>query len=156
VCDTETIATDEGVAMAAEMQTQRTSEASRRSGRPVRVVSAAAGAFFALSGIAAFVAPATFFEAAATFEPYNEHFVRDIGAFQLGLGAVLLLSVWIDDASVVALGGVGIGSLFHTVAHAIDHDLGGQPTVDIPFHGAVSIVLLAVAGVRWRSLRRER
>jgi uncharacterized protein YjeT (DUF2065 family) len=127
-----------------------------RAGGPVRAVAAAAGVFFVLAGAFAFVAPEAFFEAAATFEPYNEHFIRDIGAFQMGLGAVLLLSVWITDAAVVALGGVGIGSLVHAVGHVLDRDLGGTPAMDIPFHGALSIVLIGVAWVRWRSLPRVR
>jgi uncharacterized protein YjeT (DUF2065 family) len=141
---------------AEDVEARRTNRHGGRAGGAARGVAAAAGAFFVLAGAFAFLAPESFFEAAATFEPYNEHFIRDIGAFQLGLGAVLLLSVWIEDAGVVALGGVGIGSLVHTIGHVIDHDLGGQPAVDIPFHGALSIVLLAVAWVRWRSLHRTR
>lgn len=117
-----------------------------------RVVAGAAGVFFAVAGIAAFVAPAAFFEAAATFEPYNAHLIRDIGAFQVGLGVVLLLAVWIDDALVVTLGGAGVGSIVHSVGHVLDRHLGGTPMVDIPFFGALSVLLVAAALLRWRSL----
>lgn len=117
-----------------------------------RVVAGAAGVFFAAAGIAAFLAPAAFFEAAAAFEPYNAHFIRDIGAFQIGLGVVLLLSVWIGDALVVALGGVGIGSLVHSVGHVLDRHAGGTPMVDIPLLAALSVLLIAAALTRWRSI----
>lgn len=116
-----------------------------------RVVAGAAGAFFAAAGMAAFLAPAAFFEAAAAFEPYNAHLIRDIGAFQLGLGMVLLLSVWLRDALVVTLVGVGVGSLVHSVGHVLDRHLGGTPMVDIPFLAALSVLLLAAALLRWRS-----
>lgn len=116
-----------------------------------RVVAGAAGVFFVAAGIAAFVAPAVFFETAATFEPYNVHLIRDLGAFQVGLGVVLLLSLWSDDALVVALGGVGVGSLVHAVGHVLDRALGGTPMLDIPFFGALSVLLLAAALMRWRT-----
>jgi hypothetical protein len=63
------------------------------------------------------------------------------------------VAVWIEDALVAALAGVGTGSLVHTVGHVIDHDLGGAPGVDIPFFAVLSIVLIAVAALRWRTLR---
>lgn len=112
-----------------------------------------AGIFFAAAGIAAFLAPAAFFEAAAAFEPYNPHLIRDIGAFQIGLGVVLLLSVWFRDALIVALGGVGAGSLVHSVGHVLDRHLGGTPMVDIPVFGALSVLLLAAAWKRSGDLR---
>jgi multicomponent Na+:H+ antiporter subunit D len=54
------------------------------------------------------IAPTSFFEQAATFEPYNAHFIRDLGAFQIGLGAVLLLAAFSRDALLVALAGTTI------------------------------------------------
>lgn len=36
--------------------------------------------------------PNPFFEQLAWFEPYNQHFIQDIGAFQIGLGVVLLIA----------------------------------------------------------------
>jgi hypothetical protein len=126
----------------------------RRAERSAQIVAGAAGAFSVVAGVWAFAAPEAFFDAAATFSPYNEHLIRDIGAFQLGLGMILLLSIAVADAAVVALGGVGIGSLVHAVGHVIDRDLGGNPGVDIPFFGVLSLLLIAIAWVRWRSLRR--
>lgn len=119
-----------------------------------RIVTGLVGAVFLVAGLWAFFAPEPFFEAAATFEPYNAHFVRDIGAFQIGLGAVLLLALVVSDALLVALAGVGAGAVFHVVGHAVDHDLGGEPTVDIPMFGLVAVLLAAAAIARAVTLRR--
>ena len=119
-----------------------------------RIVALATGAVFLLAGVWAFVAPASFFEQAAAFEPYNVHFVRDLGAFQIGLGAVLLLAAFSRDALLVALAGVGTGALFHVLGHVVDHDLGGQPAVDIPLFALVAVALVAGAIVRAAGLRR--
>lgn len=112
------------------------------------------GAVSLAAGLWAFVAPEPFFEAAATFEPYNVHFVRDIGAFQIGLGAVLLLAVIVSDALLVALAGVGTAAVFHVLGHVIDHDLGGEPAVDIPMFALTAVLLAAAAIVRAVTLWR--
>jgi hypothetical protein len=119
-----------------------------------RLVAALVGAVFVGSGAWAMSSPETFFEVAATFEPYNRHFVQDLGAFQIGLGAVLWLAlVPRADALAVVLLGVGIGSVAHTVSHVVGHDLGGTPTVDIPSWTLITLVLLLAGGVRWRATR---
>ena len=75
------------------------------------------------------VAPRRFFDAAAAFEPYNQHFVQDIGAFQIGLGAVLLLAVLLAGADALTAGllGVGVGSAAHLISLLVGRDLGGKP-----------------------------
>jgi hypothetical protein len=80
-----------------------------RADRVARIVAVAAGMFFLIPGLWAFFAPASFFEAAATFDPYNTHLIRDIGAFQIGFGAVLVLSAFVRDALLAGLAGVGPG-----------------------------------------------
>ena len=76
------------------------------------------------------VNPRSFFAALATFEPYNQHFLQDVGAFQMGLGVVLLLAgvPGRADGLTVALVGVGVGAAFHTVSHVVGRDLGGTPS----------------------------
>lgn len=113
-----------------------------------RAVAVGAGVFFLAFGLWAMVAPQSFFDAVARFEPYNQHFVQDIGAFQIGFGAVLILSVIgaTGGALPVALVGAGIGSGAHLVSHLVGLDLGGTPETDIPFFAAVTLLLL-VAGV---------
>lgn len=98
------------------------------------------------------VAPQSFFARVALFEPYNQHFLQDLGALQVGLGAVLLLAGMIPtlDALTVALVGVGIGGALHAVSHVIGIDLGGRPVYDIPVFGGLALVLLVAGAMRWR------
>ncbi|HEV2108580.1 MAG TPA: hypothetical protein VGR16_09995 [Thermomicrobiales bacterium] len=117
-----------------------------------RGVAIAGGIFFVALGVWAMIEPRSFFDTVATFEPYNRHFLQDIGAFQVGLGAVLLLAVVPASLSglTVALIGVGVGAALHTVSHIAGHDLGGTPETDIPFFALVAVLLLAAGGYRWR------
>jgi hypothetical protein len=118
----------------------------RTSANVIGWVTILAGAMFLLFGLWAFLGPQSFFDAVATFEPYNAHLVRDIGAFQIGLGAVLVLVAALHDAHAGALLGVGVGAAFHAVAHVIDRDLGGSPGTDIPTFAIVAVALL-LAGI---------
>jgi hypothetical protein len=115
------------------------------------------GGFFLGSGFWAMVTPETFFEAAAAFEPFNAHLIRDIGAFMVGLGAVLLLAAAkpTADTLAVVLVGVGVGAVAHTVSHVLDHDLGGTPVADIPLWALLSLVLLWAGVTRWRDAESE-
>lgn len=116
------------------------------------MVALAAAAIFLGFGLWAMLAPRAFFDAIAVFEPYNQHFIQDIGAFQIGLGAVLGLAWATGGADAIAVGlvGGGVGSIAHGVSHIIGADLGGNPGVDIPTFLVLG-VLLGVAGVwRWR------
>ena len=93
------------------------------------------------------VAPQSFLEAAAEFEPYNQHFIQDIGAFQIGLGAALVLAAIpaLADGLAVGLLGVGVGSAAHVISHLVGRDLGGKPEADIPLLTGLAALLL-VAG----------
>ncbi len=120
-----------------------------------RVVAIVAGGFLLLSGIWAMAAPASFYETAAMFPPYNQHFLCDIGAFQIGLGAVLLLGVLAPRQGLaVALLGVGIGSATHTLSYVVGRNLGGRPTTDIPTFALLTVLLLAAGWQQWTDQRR--
>lgn len=131
-----------------EMASPRTNaQSSARAPRWPRVIAIAAGIGFIAPGLWAMVDPRSFFTALAAFEPYNQHFLQDIGAFQIGLGVVLLLAgaqARADGLS-VALVGVGVGAAFHALSHIIGRDLGGTPQTDIPLFTAMAAVLL-IAG----------
>ena len=113
------------------------------------------GVGFVALGAWAMVDPRSFFDALARFESYNRHFLQDIGAFQIGLGVVLLLASLPvrADGLAVALLGVGVGATLHTVSHVVGHDLGGTPETDIPFFAVLAILLLVAGGFRWRYQR---
>ena len=136
------------------MTTTSRSETTSRVEQFPRLVALGVGLVFVVAGLWAFVGPRSFFESAAVFEPYNVHFIRDIGAFQLGLGAVLLAASFLRDALLAALSGVAVGAVAHVAAHVIDRDLGGEPTVDIPAFTIVAVLLVVAAVVRGRALRR--
>lgn len=119
-------------------------------------VALVAGTMLLAFGVWAMVAPQTFHDAVATFPPYNQHLLQDIGAFQIGLSAVLLLATRHGDALTVALAGVGVGSLAHVVSHAVGTHLGGTPAVDLPTFGLLTLALLAAAWRRFTRLRRDR
>lgn len=103
------------------------------------------------------VGPRSFFDAVARFDPYNQHLIQDIGAFQIGLGAVLLVAVWLtNDGLTVGLLGTGLGSAAHVVSHVIGQDLGGNPGVDIPAFTVVAALLLGAGLARLRAATPER
>ena len=110
-----------------------------------------AGLFFLLPGIWAFVAPHSFYDQLATFAPYNRHLVHDVGAFQIGIGAALLLATWWDDAKFVVLAGAAAGASVHLISHVIDRDHGGQST-DVPIFSVLAVLLLAAAIARWSTI----
>lgn len=117
--------------------------------RIVRWIVAVAGGITLLFGIWAFAAPRSFFDQLATFEPYNAHFLHDIGVFQIGLGATLLLALVWRDAVRVALSGFAVAAGLHVVSHVMDADLGGKAT-DIPS------LLVLFAAAAYALLRRSR
>lgn len=112
------------------------------------------GVFFLSVGIWAMLAPLSFYESIALFEPYNAHFVQDLGAFQIGMGTTLLLAAFItSDALVAGLLGVGIGASTHVVSHLLSLDSGGKPALDVPLLSVLGVLLLIAGAVRWRRIR---
>jgi hypothetical protein len=96
--------------------------------RLVQVALVIVGAFNLGAGLWALFAPQSFFDALASeFDPYNVHFIHDIGAFMSGLGVTALLAlVWTDGWS-VALGGNAVAALGHLGSHVADRDIGSSP-----------------------------
>jgi hypothetical protein len=125
--------------------------ATRRLAQPyVAAILALAGVGMLAAGIWAGAAPRSF--ARFVNFPYHEHFLHDLGAFQLGIGATLLLALAWRDAPTVALTGFLVANTLHTVSHAIDLDLGGHPG-DPYAIGAVSLLVAAALVLRVRQRR---
>ena len=116
------------------------------------IVAAVGGAAFVGFGLWAMVAPRSFHDFAA-FEPYNQHYVQDIGSFQIGLGAVLVASLVWRDGLLVALAGNAVGAVLHLLSHVLDRSLGGSAS-DFVVLGAVALLLVFAAGARLQALRR--
>ena len=107
-----------------------------------RVIGAVIGAFYLVTGVWAFLAPSSFFNAVATFAPLNIHLLHDAGAFQIGLGLVLTLAVALRAPLRVPLIAVLAASVVHLFAHIEDVRLGGHPTTDLP---ALALICIALA-----------
>lgn len=102
------------------------------------------GLFWLGSGLWAFFAPQSFFEQLATFPPYNEHLLHDIGAFSIGLGAVIVFALLRMSALRAALLGVGVGSVFHVLSHIIDYSQKPDPA-DVLGLSVIALLTLASA-----------
>jgi len=106
-----------------------------------RAVALLGGLFFVGLGVWAFFDPQSFYDNLAKFPPYNEHLFHDAGAFQIGIGATLLLALTWKDGLAVALGGGSVLAIAHAISHFIDKDLGGKDT-DPWFLSFVAAVLV--------------
>ena len=115
-----------------------------------RVLVGLAALALMLPGLWAMLAPESFYASLAVYPPYNRHFIHDIGAFMLGLGATLGFALALGDALLVAVAGNAIGALAHFVSHLVDRELGGQPSDPLTF-GIFAVLLVGLAV--WRARR---
>jgi len=106
------------------------------------------GLFTLAFGIWAFFAPTSFAEFVAF--PYNRHLLHDVGAFQIGIGATMLLALLWADSIMVVLAGYVVGSSFHLVSHIIDRHIGGN------VYETLGIGLLVVVGLAGMYARARR
>jgi len=103
-------------------------------------------------GAWAFLAPESFAQF-IDYPPDNRHLIHDAGAFQLGIGATVLLALWWSDALVVALTGFAVASALHTVSHWTDRNLGGHGS-DVPSLGLLTLVALIAIYLRVQERKR--
>ncbi|HZQ30818.1 MAG TPA: PPOX class F420-dependent oxidoreductase [Mycobacterium sp.] len=103
----------------------------------------------AVIGVWCLIDPASF----ARFVGFenHEHFLHDVGAFQLGLGVTLLLALVWSDALATALAGFIVANVVHTVNHFVDLNLGGWAW-EAWILGAASVALIVGFVLRWREL----
>ena len=106
------------------------------------LVVAAFGLLTLALGIWAITDTTSFFDNIAEWPPYNRHFIHDLGAFQIALGAALLFALmWREDAVLAALGGAAIGGTLHWVVHIADEEFGGRD-LDPYLLGVVALILV--------------
>jgi PPOX class probable F420-dependent enzyme len=113
----------------------------------VMMVTLVAGLGMAVTGVWSLTAPSSF--AKFVNFPYHEHFLHDLGAFQLGIAAVLLLALIWSDALATALAGFLLANTVHAVNHAIDMRLGGHAW-DAWGLGFLSVAAAVALGLRLR------
>ena len=117
--------------------------------RVIRTGVAALGLVSVGAGLWALLAPHSFYDAAATFPPYNRHFIHDIGAFLIGLGGCLAAALVLVDALLVVLAGNALGHVAHVAAHVADRSIGGRSSD--PY--TVAVVAVVVVGLTLARLR---
>ena len=106
------------------------------------IVVSAFGPFTLALGLWAMIDASSFFDEIGHFPPYNNHFVHDVGAFQIGIGAALLFALaWRDDAILAVLGGAAAAAGAHEIAHIIDADDGGRDSDPFTL-GLIAVILL--------------
>lgn len=114
------------------------------------------GLYHLAVGLFMAVAPGAFFELLGPFGERNDHYVRDVAAFQVPLGAALLAAVRLSSwrAPVLAF------ATFHWALHALNHlvDIGAATPAWV---GVADFLLLAAgaAVLGWllaRALRAQR
>ena len=93
-----------------------------------------------LPGILAFVAPGAFYDQIAGYPPRNDHVLRDLGAFQIGLAGLALIGWQRPAVRPAALAVLTLHFALHTVSHVID--VGNS---DPSWQGPVSLVFEALA-----------
>jgi PPOX class probable F420-dependent enzyme len=122
-------------------------------GTPARVylatITALIGLLTAAIGVWCLVDPRSF--AGFVGFPAHEHFVHDVGAFQVGLGVTLLLALIWSDALATALAGYVLANTVHTVNHIVDLHLGGS-AIQAWALGAASVALVIALVLRLRQL----
>jgi PPOX class probable F420-dependent enzyme len=112
-------------------------------------VTALVGATTAGIGIWCLIDPTSFADAVGF--GVHQHFLHDVGAFQLGLGVTLLLALIWADALATALAGFIVANTVHVVNHVMDLDLGGS-VAQAWLLGAVSVALVVAFVLRLRQL----
>ena len=111
------------------------------------------GGVVAAQGLWAFLSPRSFYDTLATFEPFNAHFIRDIGSIQIGVGIAGLVGALRVRAVVAGLAGLVAFQAMHVVSHIVDRDAGGRPGFDIP---ALSLLAILTAAALVLAIRDER
>jgi hypothetical protein len=119
--------------------------------RSIRLSVAVLGFISIAAGMWAMVAPHSFYDQAATYPPYNRHFIHDIGAFQIGLGSCLIAALAFADALLVVLIGNALGATTHLIGHIADRSIGGSSSDPFTF-GGLAIVMIVLTLARWRSM----
>jgi hypothetical protein len=92
----------------------------------VRPLLGLGGLYHLALGLSALAIPRAFYDAIASFPPYNDHFVRDIGSLYLALGAVMLVAARRRSWQAPVLAFTTLQYAIHTLSHLVDIT-GGNP-----------------------------
>ena len=71
-------------------------------------------------GVLAFFAPGAFYDLVAAYPPENHHFLKDIGSWNVALGAIAIYGAGRPDWQVPLLGFLALQYGLHTISHIVD------------------------------------
>ena len=120
-----------------------------------KLIAGIAAVFHLGVGLWAFAAPLSFFTDIGPYPPYNQHFIHDIGAFNLGLAAAAIAGILLTDPLVTVLTALAVAAVMHEIAHITDRLLGGYPS-DPYTLGAFAVIVLFGLLAAARSVDRRR
>ena len=109
----------------------------------VTIATTVVGGVMLIFGIWSLLLPRSF-DALIDFPPYNQHLLHDVGAFQIGIGVSVLISLMWSDSIGVALTAFIVAGTIHSINHAFDRHLGGH---SFDQWGLAGLVLLAGAAL---------
>jgi len=121
---------------------------------PHRVITASTGLVavgILTAGVWAMAAPRSFYLTIAPYSPYSQHLIRDIGAFQIGLGACLVAGLLVRHALLTVLAGNTAAAVAHSVSHFVDRSAGHAS--DPATYGAVAVLLSLLTLCLWATNR---
>ena len=113
--------------------------------RLVQWVVAFSGASYTLTGFSQLFAPRWFFENIGNFPPFNRHYLGDIGAFTLAMGAGLLFAARQPAQHRSLIGVVALGSVLHLLNHLYDDWLSADWSLGTGLTQTLPLALLAAA-----------
>ena len=82
-------------------------------------------------GVWAFVAPGSFYDVIATYPPQNDHFLKDIGSWNVALGAAAVYAARKPSWHVGMLGVLTLQYVLHGISHAIDIDVADSDAMGV-------------------------
>jgi hypothetical protein len=137
------------------MQARTSSNGSTRPTAPVRSSNRLVSVALLLAALTSLVfgpwaysAPGHFQSVVAPWASLGEHFLRDGGAFQIGLGTSVVAALFWRDAITVVLTGISVATLLHAISHTIDADYGHAAII-----GAMGLLYVVACIARVRSER---
>jgi hypothetical protein len=109
------------------------------------------GLFFILVALALLLVPQWFFDTIGHFPPFNRHYMGDLGAFLLPLGAGLLYAARDPARYRLLIAIVAAGSVLHVLNHLYDALVVGPFSVEHLLTDALPLAIAAILLiVAWR------
>jgi predicted anti-sigma-YlaC factor YlaD len=108
----------------------------------VRAVLLIAGITQLVTGAWLFVSPGSFYDAIATYPPENDHFLKDVGSWNVALGLAAVIAARTPSWQRGMLGVLAVQYTLHAISHGIDVDQADPESM-----GVFTLVLQAAAAV---------